>query len=139
MKNHLFIAPGDITRIRADAIAYSASTYLGRDGSLCSSFESQVPGFDKWLTRLRKQHGGDCKVGDSFWMPLKQVHPPHGVVVTASTGEGGAPDEKARLAVRAALTRAVQELRALGRTDRLLIALPAFRVGRGGDRQRRLL
>ena len=92
MNNHLFLAPGDLTQISADAIAYSASTYLGRDGSLYSSFESQVPGFEKWITRLRKQHGEDCKVGDSFWMPLKQIHPPHGVVVT------GCPDSAAQVA-----------------------------------------
>lgn len=138
MHNHLFIAPGSITQIRADAIAFSASTYLGQDGSLFSSFQTQIPGFAEWFGRLKQEQSEERQVGASFWMPLAQVRPPYGVVVVLSTGGGGEPDEKPRLAVHAALTRAVRELRALGRTHRLLIALPAFRVGQGGDRQRRL-
>jgi len=139
VNNHLFVAPGGITQVRADALAYSASSYLGQDGSLYSSFQAQVPGFEAWFSHLRREQGDNNKVGDSFWMPLSPTQPPHGVVVAVSTGSGSGSDEKPRLAVRAALTRAVRELRALGRSDRLLIALPAFRVGRGGDRQRRLL
>jgi O-acetyl-ADP-ribose deacetylase (regulator of RNase III) len=38
MKGHLFIAPGDLTQLSADAIAYSASNTLGRDGNLYSAF-----------------------------------------------------------------------------------------------------
>ena len=55
---------------------------------------------------------------------------------------GGGPrtaEDKAAVAVRAALDEAVRRLREdLGATGRLLIALPTFRVGMGGDRGRRL-
>ncbi len=138
MHNHLFITPGSITQIRADAIAYSASTYLGPDGSLYSSFQTHIPGFAEWYKQLKRGHKEERRVGQTFWMPLGPDRPPYGVVVALSTGGEGTPDEKARLAVVAALNRAVRELRARGRTDRLLIALPTFRVGRGGDRQRML-
>ena len=53
MTGHVFIAPGDITRLGADAIAYSASNVLTRDGNLASSFEAAFPGFVDWLGKLR--------------------------------------------------------------------------------------
>ena len=68
MKNHLFISPGTLTRISAHAIAYSASSYLGPDGSLYSAFENDVPGFATWYARLRQDHGINRKVGHTFWI-----------------------------------------------------------------------
>jgi O-acetyl-ADP-ribose deacetylase (regulator of RNase III) len=138
MKGHLFIAPGDITQLNAHAIAYSASSYLGHDGNLYASFRDHVPAFPPWLDNLRREHGENCSVGDTFWLPLGADHRPHGGVLVVSTG-GEAADDKAVRAVRAALTTAVRRLRGEhGRTDRLLIALPAFRLGMGGDRSQRL-
>jgi hypothetical protein len=53
----------------------------------------------------------------------------------ASAGRGAPGDDPAaRVAVRAAVACAVQRLRAAGRTGRLLVALPTFRVGMAGDR-----
>jgi hypothetical protein len=46
--------------------------------------------------------------------------------------------DKPGVAVRNAVTAAVENLRAAGRKGRLLVALPAFRVGRGGDYRQRL-
>jgi hypothetical protein len=138
MNGHIFIAPGDITQVSADAIAFSASTYLGRDGNLCSSFEANVPAFAGWYSNLRSSQHIPVPLGSTFWMPLDRQKKPHGIVVVASAGGGDAPD-KAGLAVRSAIATAVKHLREdLGRKDRLLIALPAFRVGRGGDHRQRL-
>jgi hypothetical protein len=138
MKGHLFIAPGDLTQLSAHAIAYSASSYLTRDGNLYASFRDHVPAFPPWLDELRREHGESCAIGDTFWLPLNPDRRPHGVVLVVSTG-GDATEDKAALAVRSALTTAVRRLREdPRRTDRLLIALPAFRVGLGGDRRQRL-
>ena len=137
MDNHLFVAPGDLTQLSAHAIAYSASNYLGRDGNLFSSFRAHVPGFAPWYIELARREAPRCTVGDTFWLELDRRHRPHGVVVVVSTGRGDVPD-KAGAAVRASFTTAVERLRAMGHNERLLIALPAFRVGMGGDRRQRL-
>jgi hypothetical protein len=139
VNGHVFITPGTITEFRAHAFAFSASNSLSNGGSLYSAFKTQVPGFEGWYAELRAQQAGrTLPVGSSFWMPLPGKGPPHGVVVVVSTGGERTTEDKAGIAVRAALTTAVEELRRQGCTGRLLIALPAFRVGRGGDRQQRL-
>jgi hypothetical protein len=137
MTGHIFIAPGDITQLSADAIAFSASTYLGRDGNLCSSFEANVRGFSEWYAVLHHAQSIPVELGSTYWMPLSAERKPHGVVVVVSTG-GGEAEDKAGLAVRRAIKEAVSRLRESGRKDGLLIALPAFRVGRGGDHRHRL-
>jgi hypothetical protein len=139
VKGHVFVAPGDLTQLSAHALAYSASNALGRDGNLYSAFEANVPGFATWYDGLRRARKGPCEVGDTFWMPLGRERAPHGLVVVASTGGPRTPEDKAGLAVRAALTEAVRRLREEVRLEgRLLVALPAFRLGKGGDRRERL-
>ena len=139
MKGHLFIVPGDLTQLSAHAIAYSASNALGRDGSLYSAFATNVPGFAAWYDRQRPKQGQLREVGDSFWMPLDTGQMPLGVVTVVSTGGPASTEDKASIAVRAALTTAFRELRAVrGDAEHLLIALPAFRMGKGGDRRQRL-
>lgn len=139
MKGHLFIAPGDITQLSAHAIAYSASNTLGRDGNLYSAFAANVPGFVAWYDRQRPKSGHVLEVGDAFWMPLDKNALPRGVVTVVSTGGPQTIEDKAALAVRAALTTAVRELRAaFGDKEHFLIALPTFRMGKGGDRRQRL-
>src|SRR5262249_31780969 len=136
---HLFIAPGDITQLSADAIAYSGNSHLGRDGNLYSAFEANVPGFAAWYDGLRREHGRRCEVGDAFWLTLDPACRPHGLVLVVSAGGSRAAPDGAGRAVRVALSTAVQRLRGeLGRPGRLLIALPTFRVGQGGDRRQRL-
>jgi hypothetical protein len=135
---HLFIAPGDITQLSADAVAFSASSALSRDGNLYSSFQANVPGFAEWYAGLSRRQGRFTPPGTAFWMPLHADRRPHGVAVAVSTGGRATSEDKAALAVRAALHTAVEQLRAEGRGGRLLVALPAFRVGGGGDRQHRL-
>lgn len=139
MKGHLFIAPGDLTQLSADALAYSASNSLGRDGNLYSAFAANVPGFADWYNRQRPPQGQLREVGDTFWMPLEKGRKPRGVVAVISTGGERTSEDKAAIAVRAALTTAARELRAAhGEKEHLLIALPTFRMGKGGDRRQRL-
>jgi O-acetyl-ADP-ribose deacetylase (regulator of RNase III) len=138
MDAYLYIAPGDITRLAADAIAFSASTHLSSGGTLYASFREHVPGFAAWYADLRASHAPLPEAGGAFAMPLHADRRPYFVVVVASTGGPATEEDKAALAVRAALGLAVERLRGAGRTDRLLIALPAFRVGAGGDRRQQL-
>jgi O-acetyl-ADP-ribose deacetylase (regulator of RNase III) len=139
LKGHLFIAHGDLTQLNAHAIAYSAANSLSSNGDLYSAFAANVPGFAEWYQQLRRGQRQLCQVGDAFWLPLNSGQLPHGVVVVVSTGGPATDEDKASIAVRAALTTALRELRR-GRdgSERLLIALPAFRVGKGGDRRQRL-
>jgi O-acetyl-ADP-ribose deacetylase (regulator of RNase III) len=134
----VFVAPGDLTQLSADALAYSASNTLGRDGNLYSAFEANVPAFAPWYAGLRRSRPGPCAIGDTFWLPLGAERPPYGLVVVAAAGGPRTAEDKAALAVRAALTEAVRRLREAGRGGRLLVALPTFRVGLGGDRRERL-
>jgi hypothetical protein len=136
---HLFIAPGDITRLAAHAIAYSSSTELGEYGALYPAFRDHVTGFAPWFEGLSRERGGQCRVGETFWLPLSRETRPHGVVVVVAAGGPRTAEDKARLAVRAAIDAAVPRLReAVGPAARLLIALPTFRIGMGGDRDHRL-
>ena len=139
MKNHLFITPGDITQLSAHAVAYSASSRLSPHGNLYSSFEAHFPAFAPWYAGLRGGDDPDHRVGDAFWLTLDAKRKPHGIVVVVSTGGGPSAEDKAAVAVRVALDEAVRRLRdELGVAGRLLVALPTFRVGGGGDRGRRL-
>lgn len=138
MQGHLFIAPGDITQLAADAIAYSTSLYFGHSGNLYPSFVEHVPGFAEAYGSLTTEKRGRAAVGDAFWLGLGGGRPCGVVVVVAAAGSQPS-DEQARLAVGAAIDEAVRRLRHdLGRADRLLIALPAFRLGQGGARHERL-
>jgi hypothetical protein len=139
VNGHLYIVRGDLTHLSAHAVAYSASHTLGRDGNMYSAFRANVPGFDACLTRLRGENRGRCEVGDTFWMPLQPGRKPHGIVLAVSTSGRSSREEKAGLTVRSALSRAVGELRAVcPAEERLLIGLPTFRCGLGGDRRQRL-
>ena len=139
MKNHLFVAPGDITQLSAHAVAFSASSYLSPGGHLYPAFEAHFPAFAPWYEKLRDDQARERRVGDAFWMTLDPKQKPHGIVVVVSTGGDATEEDKAALAVRAALDEAVRRLRdELGVKGRLLVALPTFRLGGGGDRGRRL-
>jgi hypothetical protein len=133
---HIFVANGDLTQLTADAIAYSTSTELRGDGNLYPAFARHVPDFPALYAALPRP----CELGDCFWLPLPGSRPPRGVVVVAAAGGGSLPREgKARLAVRNALDTAVGQLRQLlPEPRRLLVALPTFRQGMGGDRNIRL-
>src|SRR5205814_1771349 len=107
-------------------------------GQLFWSFQGHIPGFAAWLDSLHRREPPFYQVGTSFWLPLDGQRQPHGIVLVVSTGDSSSAEHKAATAVRAAIRTAVRELRAMGRTERLLIALPGFRVGQGGDQKQRL-
>jgi hypothetical protein len=137
MGGDIFVVNGDLTQLTAHAVAYSTSTALGAGGNLHPVFAHHLPDFARLYAALPRP----CQVGDSFWLPLPGDRSPRGVVVVAATGGGRSLSrpEKARLAVQAALDRAVEELRKLvPPPQRLLIALPTFRQGMGGDQTIRL-
>lgn len=141
MSGRIFVVQGDISRFAADAVAYSTSTQLATDGFLYSAFQRNVAGFEEAFSRLGETHGGRCQVGDAFWLPLpnRAGLKPKGVVVTPSAGRGPSPEEKRPAAVAAALTTAVEHLPRPGKGDSsLLVALPTFGFGLGGDRWRRM-
>ena len=139
MDGRLFIARGDISQLAAHAVAYSSSTHLVGYGALYPSFRDHVPGFAAWFDELGRTRGGDCNIGDTFWLSLGASRRPHGIVVVVSAGGPRTEEDKAFIAVRAAVDTAVPRLREqLGPQVRLLIALPAFRTGMGGDRDQRL-
>ncbi len=134
---HIFVANGDLTQLSAHAVAYSTSTALQGDGNLYPAFARHFPDFALLFAALPRR----CRVGDTFWVPLSGNRAPRGIVVVAAAGGGPAlsREQKARLAVENALERAIGELRQLyPESERLLIALPTFRQGMGGDRNTRL-
>jgi hypothetical protein len=135
----LFIARGDISLLAAHAVAYSTSTHLAGYGAMYPSFRDHVPGFAAWFDELAGRRGGECSIGETFWLPLDPSVRPHGIVVVVSAGGPRTEEDKASIAVRAAVDATVPRLREqLGPEARLLIALPAFRMGMGGDRDHRL-
>ncbi len=140
MSNAIFVAQGDISRLSADAVAYSTSTDLAEDGFLHPAFRRNVPGFQAMFAKLGKTHGGRCVVGDAFWLPLSQASgkAPCGVVVAPAAGACPSGKNKRAAAVAAALETAIANLppsEQLG--ARRLVALPTFGFGLGGDRRRR--
>src|SRR6476469_9736991 len=98
MDGHIFVAPGDITRLAADAIAYSTSTYLAKNGSLYSSFESRIPQFVGGYQAIRQEFRNRCRPGDAYWLPLHGQDRPHGIVVVIATGGERTEEDKASLA-----------------------------------------
>ncbi len=136
MDGHLFVVNADLTRLTAHAVAYSTSTALRGDGNLYPAF-AHLPDFVRQYDALARP----CQLGESFWLPLPGEALPRGVVVVAAAGGGKATsrEHKALRAVRSALDRAVAELRKLyPEPERLLVALPTFRQGMGGDRHIRM-
>src|SRR5262249_2508062 len=136
MRGSIFVAHGDITQLAAHAIAYSTSTALDNSGLLFSSFQANVPEFVERYRQEAPKHR-PCSAGHAFGIELPGGDKPRGVVVVASTGRSPEPqqEERAPLAVENALKVAVERLRALyppeEKTRRLLVALPAFRLGQG--------
>jgi O-acetyl-ADP-ribose deacetylase (regulator of RNase III) len=137
MGGNIFIVQGDITQLAADAIAYSTSTALDTSGLLFSSFKKHLPEFVKRYCAEARQHR-PCHVGDTLWIDLPHQGKPRGVVVVAATGRTSVPPETVpALVVEQAMLRAASELRRqrqgqAPRSERTLIALPAFRMGAGG-------
>lgn len=132
MQGQILVARGDLTELAVDAVGYSASTGLSGSGQMYRSFEANITGFADWFARLDRDR--PARIGDAFWYDMPSSCRPYGVVVVASAGRERTEEDKASLAVRAAIETAVARLRErFGPHKRLLIALPAFRTGMGGD------
>ena len=146
-RGEIFIVHGDITQITADAIAYSTSIVVGKDieGKMRSAFEDHLPGVTaQWGERRVKEGKGrkHFDFGESFWIPLASGHAPFGAVVVAAGGMHTPmpPEPPETLAVIGAVREAVRNLRGREKAtqkkaSRLLVALPAFRVGMGGSEE----
>jgi len=139
LDGHLFIAQGDISQLAAHAIAYSTSTTLAGQGSMYASFRDNIPGFADWFQGLGQGRAGGARVGETFWMPLRPDARPHGVVAVVAAGRTATAEDKAAIAARVAIDEAVARFRGdLKLEGRLLIALPTFRIGKGGDRDHQI-
>lgn len=143
MDGHLFITLGDITRFQADAIAVTWGL----------SFDPRTPNHrelarfaDDEATFHRSYEHGWSHAGSTnkptFWVPLSQSRRPYGVVFVSPHRAIRPADltslfDVAHLVVQEAVEAAVEALS--GRcSGRMLVALIAFRMGMGGDRQSRL-
>jgi hypothetical protein len=150
LPGHVFIVPGDLTRLRADVVVYSTSTAMRRGGHLYDAFAGRFPWFAGALAAAvseARSGGVGCAVGQAFCLA-----PPDGkgpaIITVASTIDGtlgtttpgplSCDDYCAEHAVRGALQAAYDHLRKHPSTGRRLVALPTFRLGMGGDRNDRL-
>src|SRR5262245_35736000 len=82
----VFIAHGDLTQLRADAIVYSASTGLLTLGHLHGPFVRRFPWFaDEYAARVQRERpeGVGSALGHAFW--LREPADGPGVIVVAST------------------------------------------------------
>src|SRR5437879_3931706 len=127
-RNRIYVAHGDLTQLQADAVAYSTNAELDDTGNMFPAFERHLRGFAAQY-RAAAARNGHAAAGDTFWLPL-DTQRPRGVVVVVALQNGSDVRELSRLAVRAAIERAVTELRGtLGAQPHLLIALPTFLAG----------
>ncbi|MGZ3456049.1 MAG: SIR2 family protein [Polyangiales bacterium] len=140
MQGHVFVVHGDITRLAADAIAYSTDRALSVGGQLTFAFDQNVPTFREQYRELGPLEEKERRdPGWSHWLPLPSERP-RGVVVTVATGGRSTPrEERAAKAVRGALACAAENLARMNVPKPWLIALPAFLTGDGGARHDRLV
>jgi hypothetical protein len=133
VQGYVFVAQGDITRLAADAVAFSAAADFEPTGHLYSAFRANVSGFADWFASLRTRVGTGHP-GDTHWLPPDAPDRPYGVAAVVAAGKAGEGEQQAGAAVHSAIDTAVRELRGAGRSGRLLVALPAFRAGKEADR-----
>lgn len=138
---HVLVTLGDVTRLGAEAIAYSTDRALSRGGQLTAAFERNVEGFAAAYGALRRQvQPSRPEAGTAFFLPLVGAGAagPRGVVVAIATGDASPREERARRAVTGALRCAAEHLAAEGVPRPWRIALPTFLTGDGGGRHDRL-
>ena len=153
-ERHVFVAHGDIAQMSADAVAYSTSvaTYERWPGDLFSAFDQNFADFKAKFQEARKAQAAGRRyydLGESFWLPLveegwKPAEPekgarPYGIVIVAAGGRTDAGEPPVEVVVQKAIAEAARQLEALFPPDtfpdrRFLLALPAFRLGKGGGR-----
>ncbi len=132
----IFVAHADLTQLSADAIILTTSTRQRWTGNMVGAFKDT---FDLEALWHKAIEGGVklSNIGDTAWLPLDGHTKPLGIMVVACTGvassETSSLEEQRDRPVKFAIKNAIKELRALGKTYRLLIALPLLRFGKGGD------
>ncbi len=141
MKNYIFVAHGDVTQLTADAVVFSTDTNYSKEvrGLLLPAFQAIGRGFPGRFDELQKRE--DCSLGDVQWLPLDGETRPHGVLVVATVwyeSPASAPsltnDQETELVVQRAIRAAFDRVRERKKEGRhLLIALPALRLGTGGE------
>jgi hypothetical protein len=132
VEGQTFIARGDLTQLAAHAVGFSTDIWLS-PGHMARAFEANIPGFSEWYRRQQDSLVEPVPIGHTAWFPTA-VSPPYGVVIVASAGGRPTLEDKAAIAVRAAIDAAVPRLREIrGPEERVLVALPMFRTGLGGD------
>ena len=145
--NRVYVLRGDITQLAAHAIVLSTANSAYGSGMLHASFEANVPDFKRAFTILQKRWShAPVEVGEAEWFSIfnaeKVPSQPLGFVVVAATGGGVRADKDSDLqsewAVRGALQCAIENLRREIPAGRLVVALPAFRIGRGGSANQRM-
>jgi hypothetical protein len=147
--NHVFVARGDITQLCADAVVLSvdAEWSYRHTGLLIPYFEALGRGFPRaWphasngATRLAPEEPGLAGgFGETRWFPLAGDHRPFGVLAAVTTPLSGrsVTDDEAEQILGNAVRRAAARLEGDGRREkgrRVLVALPAFWTGTGGER-----
>ena len=100
------------------------------------AFRDHVPGFAAWFERPGPAPRGRCRVGETFWMPLRPDARPHGVVVVVAAGGPATAEDKAAIAVRAAIDEAVRAAPGRARARRPAAGRPARLPRRHGRRPR---
>jgi O-acetyl-ADP-ribose deacetylase (regulator of RNase III) len=145
MSSDVFIVHGDLTRLTADAIVLSTSTYMDGAGLSFPDFADRYPELEKGYREMAPHFRGR-PIGDAFWVPTPNHLPASGrggvggiVVVLAAGDRGATPSsDKASRATAGAIREALaqKELAPEPSGRRRLIALPTFGFGKGGYRDR---
>ena len=144
MQGQLFITQGDITRLGADAVAVTSGVTFNRQSAGFAALTKHAEGHD-FLKEYERARGARPGKNDPFWVPCHDSRPPFGVVFVTVDGRDqhqnseklAYQQEPAYQAVREAIETAVTELRASTQRP-LLVALVAFRMNMGGDRENRV-
>jgi len=138
LQGQIFITQGDITRLGADAVAVTSGITFNRKSAGFEALAKHDEGQD-FLGQYERARDARAEKDRAFWVPCQGSRAPLGVVFVTvhkrARLDGG--QDPAYRAVRESIDTAVAHLRVL--TERpLLVALVAFRMNMGGDREDRL-
>ena len=158
-QGEIFVTHGDLTEITADAVVIP--TRVEQLGRMAPAFRKRFPDFAFRYHQARKEHAvpqEGLRAGRAFWIPLCDAReaaewertagprPPFGVAavqvfdIQAKKPSDWTADHPAYRAASGAICAAAEALQALraslpgGAERRFLLAVPALRMGGGGDR-----
>jgi len=131
LPSQVFIIQGDITNVSADALAVSRGVSFNRTTNRFAALAELAQGVD-FYSEYERTRGKTTDNVRTFWVTLGDSVAPRGVLFVTVDQKDGAYG-----AVHSAIVEAVYNLPADGERP-LLIALIAFRMSQGGDRNDRL-